>query len=67
MSFCSTVNIRTEIARLTLTQEEKDTLFSHFTIYKNQEPNALKDLSFFDTDKDKLLYLRIFLSKDSVA
>ncbi|CAI2187177.1 6191_t:CDS:1, partial [Funneliformis geosporum] len=57
----STANIKTEIARLAETQEEKASLLSYFTKHKDQQSDAFSDLSHFDTDKDKLAYLRTFL------
>ncbi|CAI2190728.1 5618_t:CDS:2 [Funneliformis geosporum] len=57
----STVNIKTEIVRLVEIQGEKAELLSYFTKHKDQQDDALSDLNCFDTDENKLAYLRTFL------
>ena len=57
----STVNIKTEIVRLVEIQGEKAELLSYFTKHKDQQDDALSDLNCFDTNENKLAYLRTFL------
>ncbi|CAI2189216.1 11414_t:CDS:2 [Funneliformis geosporum] len=61
----STVNIKTEIVRLVEIQEEKAELLSYFTKHKDQQDDALSDLNYFDTNENKLAYLRTFLKPDT--
>ncbi|CAB4387833.1 unnamed protein product [Rhizophagus irregularis] len=60
----STVNIKTEIVRLVVIQGEKAELLSYFTKHKDQQDDALSDLNCFDTNENKLAYLRTFLKPE---